>query len=111
MTALVGPSGSGKSTIARLIASLWDVGSGSITIGGTDLRDMTLADYNSQVAYVSQDTFLFDRTVRENIRMGNPSASDAEVEQVAKDSGCYDFIMELENGFDTMVGGSGAHLS
>ena len=111
VTALVGPSGSGKSTIAKLIASLWDVGSGSITIGGTDIRDMTLTDYNAQVAYVSQDTFLFDRTVRENIRMGNPSATDAEVEQAARDSGCYDFIMELENGFDTMVGGSGAHLS
>lgn len=111
VTALVGPSGSGKTTIARLIASLWDVGSGSITIGGMDLREMTLADYNAQVAYVSQDTFLFDRTVRENIRMGNPSATDVEVEQVARDSGCYDFIMELEHGFDTMVGGSGAHLS
>ncbi|MBQ9327712.1 MAG: ABC transporter ATP-binding protein [Solobacterium sp.] len=111
VTALVGPSGSGKTTIARLIASLWDVGSGSITIGGMDLREMTLADYNAQVAYVSQDTFLFDRTVRENIRMGKPSATDAEVEQVARDSGCYDFIMELEHGFDTMVGGSGAHLS
>lgn len=111
VTALVGPSGSGKSTITRLIASLWDVNGGSIKIGGVDIREMTLADYNAQVAYVSQDTFLFDTSVRENIRMGRPSATDAEVEQIAKDSGCYDFIMALENGFDTVVGGSGAHLS
>ena len=111
VTALVGPSGSGKSTVARLIASLWDVKDGSIKIGGVDIRDMSLADYNSQIAYVSQDSFLFDTSVRENIRMGRPSASDAEVEEIAKKSGCYGFIMELENGFDTIVGGSGAHLS
>ena len=111
VTALVGPSGSGKSTIAKLVASLWDVGDGSITLGGVDLRELSTEDYNRQVAYVSQDSFLFNTTVRENIRMGRPGASDAEVEQVARDSGCYDFIMELEHGFDTVVGGSGAHLS
>ena len=111
VTALVGPSGSGKSTVARLIASLWDVKDGSIRIGGVDIRDMSLSDYNAQIAYVSQDSFLFDTSVRENIRMGRPSASDQEVEEIAKKSGCYDFIMELENGFDTVVGGSGAHLS
>lgn len=111
VTALVGPSGSGKSTIAKLVASLWDVGDGSITLGGVDLRELSSEDYNRQVAYVSQDSFLFNTTVRENIRMGRPGASDAEVEAVARDSGCYDFIMELEHGFDTVVGGSGAHLS
>ncbi|MBQ7433059.1 MAG: ABC transporter ATP-binding protein [Lachnospiraceae bacterium] len=111
VTALVGPSGSGKSTVARLIASLWDVREGSIKIGGVDIRDMSISDYNAQIAYVSQDSFLFDTSVRENIRMGNPSASDEEVEEIARKSGCYDFIMELENGFDTVVGGSGAHLS
>ena len=111
VTALVGPSGSGKSTIAKLVASLWDVGGGSITLGGVDLRELSSEDYNRQVAYVSQDSFLFNTTVRENIRMGRPGASDAEVEAVARDSGCYDFIMELEHGFDTVVGGSGAHLS
>ena len=111
VTALVGPSGSGKSTIAKLVASLWDVGDGSITLGGVDLRELSTEDYNRQVAYVSQDSFLFNTTVRENIRMGRPGASDAEVEAIARDSGCYDFIMELEHGFDTVVGGSGAHLS
>lgn len=111
VTALVGPSGSGKSTIARLIASLWDVKDGSIKIGGVDIRKMSLDDFNSQVAYVSQTTFLFDATVRENIRMGNPKASDKEVEDIAKLAGCYDFIMSLEKGFETMVGSGGAHLS
>ena len=111
VTALVGPSGSGKSTIAKLVASLWDVGDGSITLGGVDLRELSSEDYNRQVAYVSQDSFLFNTTVRENIRMGRPGASDAEGEAGARDSGCYDFIMELEHGFDTVVGGSGAHLS
>lgn len=109
--ALVGPSGSGKSTIARLIASLWDVKNGSIKIGDVDIRNMSISDYNTQIAYVSQDSFLFDISVRENIRMGRPSATDAEVEEVSKKSGCYDFIMDLENGFDTVVGGSGTHLS
>ena len=111
VTALVGPSGSGKSTLARLIASVWDVKEGSILVGGADIRDMSIADYSAQIAYVSQDSFLFDASVRENIRMGRPSATDMEVEEIAKKSGCYEFIMGLEKGFDTIVGGSGAHLS
>lgn len=111
VTALVGPSGSGKSTVARLIASLWDVQGGNIKIGGVNIRDMSLSDYNAQIAYVSQDSFLFNTSIRENIRMGKPSASNEEVEKIARKSGCYDFIMGLENGFDTIVGGSGAHLS
>lgn len=111
VTALVGPSGSGKSTVAKLIASLQDVKAGNITIGGVDIRDMSLQDYNSQIAYVSQDSFLFNTSIRENIRMGKPSASDEDVEKIAQKSGCYDFIMELESGFDTIVGGSGSHLS
>lgn len=111
VNALVGPSGSGKSTIAKLIASFWDVGSGSITVGGADIRHISAEHYHKLVAYVSQDNFLFDNTVRENIRMGRPEATDAEVEQAAKDCGCYDFIMGLENGFDTVVGSGGGHLS
>jgi len=110
-TAFVGPSGSGKSTIARLIASLWDVESGSIEIGGVNIKNLSLEEYNRRVAYVSQDNFLFDLSVRENIRLGRREATDSEVEEIAKKSGCYDFIMSLENGFDTIVGGSGAHLS
>ena len=110
-TAFVGPSGSGKSTIARLIASLWDVDSGSIEIGGVNIKNLSIEEYNRRVAYVSQDNFLFDLSVRKNIRLGRRDATDSEVEEIAKKSGCYDFIMSLENGFDTIVGGSGAHLS
>lgn len=111
VNALVGPSGSGKSTIAKLIASFWDVKSGSICIGGTDIRKLSAEQYHSLIAYVSQDNFLFDDTIRENIRMGKLSATDEEVEQAAKDCGCWDFITNLENGFDTIVGSGGDHLS
>ena len=109
--ALVGPSGSGKSTIARLIASLWDVNDGNITLGGMDIREIPQEAYADRVAFVSQDNYLFNMTVRENIRLGRPNATDAEVEQAAKDSGCHDFIMGLEHGYDTLVGSSGGHLS
>ena len=111
MTALVGPSGSGKSTLAKLIAGFWDVKQGSITMGGHDLTDIPLHQLYDQVAFVSQDNYLFDDTVRENIRMGRRTASDAEVEAAAHAAGCDSFIRTLENGFDTMVGGGGAHLS
>lgn len=111
VNAIVGPSGSGKSTIAKLIASLWDVDSGSIRIGGVDVKQIPLAEFNRRIAYVSQDNYLFNDTVRENIRQGNPAATDGQVEEIAKKSGCYDFIMNLENGFDTVVGGAGGHLS
>lgn len=111
VNALVGPSGSGKSTIAKLIAGLWDVKSGSISIGGIDIRSMTQADYNRYIAYVSQDNYLFDTTVLENIRMGNQAATDEEVIEASKNSGCHDFIMSLENGYQTVVGGAGGHLS
>ncbi|MCC8122750.1 MAG: ABC transporter ATP-binding protein/permease [Oscillospiraceae bacterium] len=111
VTALVGPSGSGKSTIAKLIASLWDVGGGDITIGGTDIREIPLAQLNHTIAYVSQDNYLFDETIRENIRMGDLSATDQQVEEVARRSGCHDFIMQLEHGYETRAGGAGGHLS
>lgn len=111
VNAIVGPSGSGKSTIAKLIASLWDVNSGSIKIGGVDIKQLSLADFNQKIAYVAQDNYLFNESVRENIRQGNPNATDEQVIEVTKKSGCYEFIMQLENGFDTIVGGAGGHLS
>ncbi|MCM1246344.1 MAG: ABC transporter ATP-binding protein/permease [Roseburia sp.] len=111
VNAIVGPSGSGKSTLAKLIASLWDVGAGSISVGGVDIREIALEEYNKLVAYVSQDNYLFDDTIRENIRMGRQGATDAEVEEAAKRSGCHEFIMGLEKGYDTVAGGAGGHLS
>ena len=111
MTALVGPSGSGKSTLAKLMAGFWDVKNGVITMGGHDLKQIPLEQLYDQVAFVSQDNYLFDDTVRENIRMGRIGATDAEVEAAAKAAGCDSFIGELENGYDTRVGGAGAHLS
>lgn len=111
MTALVGPSGSGKSTIAKLIAGFWDVTEGTISIGGVDERKIPLRQLYDQVAFVSQDNYLFDESVRENIRMGKLSATDREVEEAAKAAGCDAFIRELENGYETIAGGAGAHLS
>ena len=111
VNAIVGPSGSGKSTIAKLIASLWDVDGGSIEIGGVNIKNIALDDFNKRIAYVAQDNYLFNETVRENIRQGNPNATDEDIIEVTKKSGCYEFIMQLENGFDTIVGGAGGHLS
>ena len=111
VNALVGPSGSGKSTIAKLIASMWDVGSGKITIGGKDIREIPLEQLNQNIAYVAQDNFLFNESVRENIRKGNLAATDEEVENIAKASGCHEFIMRLENGYDTVLESDGANLS
>ena len=111
MAALVGPSGSGKSTIAKLIAGFWDVQQGAVTLGGVNLNDIPLTQLYSQVAFVSQDNYLFDDTVRENIRMGRPGATDAQVEAAAAAAGCDGFIRALEHGYDTAVGGGGAHLS
>lgn len=110
-TALVGPSGSGKSTIAKLIASYWDVSSGRITIGGIDVKTLPPEQVMDLIGYVSQDNFLFNVSVRENIRMGRPDATDEDVEAVAKAAGCHDFIMSLAHGYDTIVGGAGGHLS
>lgn len=111
VNALVGPSGSGKSTIARLVASLWDVKDGSIELGGVDIRTLPLKDCTSRIAYVSQDNYLFDLSVMDNIRMGKKGASDDEVIAAAEKCGCHEFIMGLENGYQTVCGSSGGHLS
>ena len=111
VNALVGPSGSGKSTIARLIASLWDVKDGAIELGGVDIRTLPLAECTKRIAYVSQDNYLFDLSVMDNIRMGRKGATDAEVIDAAKKCGCHEFIMGLENGYQTVCGASGGHLS
>lgn len=111
VNALVGPSGSGKSTIARLMASLWDVGGGSITLGGVDIRTLPLKECTDRIAYVSQDNYLFDLSVMDNIRMGRKGATDEQVITAAKACGCHDFIMSLENGYQTICGSSGGHLS
>lgn len=105
MTAFVGPSGSGKSTIAKLIAGFWDVQSGHITLGGHDLKDIPLTQLYDQTAFVTQDNYLFDESIRENIRMGRSGATDTQVEAAAKAAGCDAFIRKLEHGYDTVVGG------
>ena len=110
-TALVGPSGSGKSTLAKLIARLWDVDSGDISIGGCNIKNIPFDELMDKVAYVSQDNYLFDDTIMNNIRMGNKNASDDEVIAMAKQSGCHEFIMSLEKGYKTIAGGAGGHLS
>ena len=109
--ALVGSSGSGKSTIAKLIAGFWDVTSGAITLGGQDLNRVPLKQLYDQVAFVSQDNYLFDLSVMDNIRMGKKGATDEEVIDAAKKCGCHEFIMGLENGYQTICGASGGHLS
>lgn len=111
VTALVGPSGSGKSTISKLIAGFWDVKEGEVLIGGINLKNIPQNKLSQSIAYVAQDNYLFDDTIRENIRIGRLSATDDEVEKAAKNSGCDEFIRGLEKGYDTMVGSSGGHLS
>lgn len=111
ITAIVGPSGSGKSTVAKLMAGFWDASGGEIRYGGHDVRDIPFGQLMEHVAYVAQDTFLFDRTIADNIRMGRPDATDAEVEEAARAAGAYEFIERLPQGFDTPAGEAGARLS
>ena len=110
-TALVGPSGSGKSTIARLIARFWDVDEGSISIGGIDIRQIPISQLSDIISFVTQDNFLFHCSIKENIRMGKPSATDEEVYAAAKAACCDDFIQKLEHGYDTQAGDAGNRLS
>ncbi|MDO5713668.1 MAG: ABC transporter ATP-binding protein [Tissierellia bacterium] len=110
-TALVGPSGSGKSTIANLLARFWDVRQGTITLGGVNYRDIPLSQLMENINYVTQDPFLFNISIKENIRMGKQDATDEEVYEAAKQALCHDFIMALQEGYDTLVGHAGAKLS
>ncbi len=111
MTAIIGPSGSGKSTIAKLIASFWDVNSGRILLGGIDIRQLPLEQISKVISYVSQDNFLFNLSIRENIKIGKPEATDEEMEDAARKASCHDFILSLEHGYDTIAGEGGGHLS
>ena len=110
-TALVGPSGGGKSTVAKLIARFWDVSSGSIKIGGIDIKDMKVESLADIVSFVTQDNFLFSRSIKENIRLGNPNATDEEVMRAAKAACCDEFIQKLPDGYDTSAGEAGKRLS
>lgn len=111
ITALVGPSGSGKSTVANLIPRFWDIKQGHIRIGGVDIRDINSHDLMNVVSFVFQDTFLFHDTLFENIRAGRTSATKEEVYAATRAAQCHEFIEGLENGYDTIVGEGGIHLS
>ncbi len=111
MVALVGPSGGGKSTIASLLARFWDVKSGQVLIRGRDVREVKLSDLMDHISMVFQRVYLFQDTIYNNISMGRPDAGEAEVIEAAKKARCYDFIMALPNGFDTVVGEGGETLS
>lgn len=110
-TALVGPSGGGKSTVAKLIARFWDVSSGSIEIGGVNVKDMPLSQLSEYVSFVTQDNFLFRCSILENIRLGDPNATDEQVKAAARAAQCEEFINKLPNGYDTPAGEAGKRLS
>jgi len=110
-TALVGPSGSGKTTLTNLIARFWDPNSGDIFIGNENLKKIKTEDLYKHISMVFQDVYLFQDTIYNNIKLGNPKATEEQVIQAAKDAHCYDFIMEREKGFETILGESGSTLS
>ena len=109
--ALVGPSGSGKTTLINLIPRFYDVSSGAVRIDGHDVRDLSLESLRSQIGMVMQETFLFNMTIRENISYGRAHASQEEIEAAARAANAHDFIMELEHGYDMLVGERGLRLS
>jgi ABC-type multidrug transport system fused ATPase/permease subunit len=111
VTALVGESGAGKSTLAKLLLRFWDVKTGSIKLGGVDLRTISSDALMDSISYVSQDNFLFNVSIMENLRYGRPGATDEEVVAMSKAAQCHEFILEMENGYDTVVGSSGDKLS
>jgi ATP-binding cassette subfamily B protein len=111
MTALVGPSGAGKTTITNLLPRLYERSSGSIRIGSTDIYDMTLESLRSQIGLVTQDSYLFNGTIRENLMYANDGASEEEMENACKAAYIHDFIMGLPEGYDTVVGNRGMKLS
>ena len=111
VTAIVGPSGSGKSTIAHLTPRFFDVDSGKILIGGVDVREFTSSYLMEKVSFVFQDVFLFKQSIYDNIAMGNPNATKADIENAAKAAQCQEFIEKLPNGYQTIIGTKGVHLS
>ena len=111
ITAIVGLSGGGKSTIANLISRFWDVTEGSVKIGGVDIRDISEKDLMNHVSFVFQDIFLFKQSILDNIRMGNPNATEEQVIEAAKAAQCHEFISKLPNGYKTVFGTKGIHLS
>lgn len=111
LTALVGESGSGKSTLAKLLVHYYDVDSGAVRIGGQDIREMSLEALNDQISYVSQEQFLFNMSLFENIRLGRLDASDEEVMEAAEKAQCMEFLGRLEKGIHTMAGDGGRQLS
>ena len=110
-TALVGPSGGGKSTVAKLIARFWDVTDGEIKIGGVNVKDMPLSQLSENISFVDQNNFLFRCSLLENIRLGNPNATDEEVKAAARAAQCEEFINKLPLGYDTPAGEAGKRLS
>ena len=111
VTALVGVSGAGKSTIAMLAARFWDIEDGEIRIGGSHIKQIRTEDLMNTVSFVFQDNILFFDTIEENIRMGNKTATKEDVINTAKAAQCHDFIMQLEKGYDALVGEGGTYLS
>lgn len=109
--AFAGVSGIGKTTISMLLARFYDVTAGSITIDGIDVRDLSFSSLRSAIGIVQQEVYMFNGTIRENIRYGNPEASDQDVEDAARQADLHSFIMTLENGYETEVGTKGITLS